>query len=187
MPTKRDCATPKQKKWGRFSLTPPKRGDAKGEAAPLLPSQNQDPDVEAEQPFVPPPSSVPPPPPTEAPLNTANDEGDDASQSALSQKSKSSKSSTRSKRRKNVPDPTVEAVTAASSHIKNTIKKSIKKKFEGPRKRVPLLLLDIVRSLVGLSSLMMLGMQLVPLFGGLKNGDDSELSLGLQVVVRYAS
>jgi hypothetical protein len=77
----------------------------------------------------------------------------------------------------------VEAVTAASSHIKNTIKKSIKKKFDGPRKGILHMLLDIVRLLAGLSSLMMLGMQLAPFFAGLKKGDD-DFSFGLQVAVR---
>jgi hypothetical protein len=173
-----------QPKWswglGRSSTT----GSANKETTPLLASQSSQADDDSQRPLAPPPSSAPPPPPTEeVPLKS--DGADDTSQSALSQKSKSSKSSSRSKRRKNAPDPTVEAVTAASSHIKNTIKKSIKKKFDGPRKPVLHVLLDIVRLLAGLSSLMMLGMQAVPLFGGLKKGEDSEFSFGLQVAVRY--
>ena len=172
----------KARSWGlgRNSST---AESATGESTPLLPAQSgEDPNAKSHQPLAPPPSSAPPPPPT-ATLKISDGGADDTSQSVLSQKSKSSKSSYRSKRRKNVPDPTVEALTAAPSHIKNTIKKSIKKKFEGPKKCVLHVLLDIVRLLSGLSSLLMLGMQGFPLFGGLKN-DKDEFSFGLQIAVR---
>lgn len=160
-------------------------GSAEGESTPLLPASkmsqsSQDPVSESQhEPRAPPPSSAPPPPPKDDSLKSSNDP-DDTSQSQQSQKSKST---ARSKRRKNTPDPTIEAATAAATHIKKTITKSIKKKFEGPRKGVLHVLLDLLRLLAGLSSAMMLGMQVVPLFG-LKRGDDSEIVFGLQVAVR---
>ena len=171
----------KKQRWGlgRNSST---ANSATGESTPLLQS-GEDPKSKSYQPLAPPPSSDPPPPPTTSAQKISDGGADDTSQSALSQKSKSSKSSYRSKRRKNVPDPTVEALTAAPSHIKNTIKKSIKKKFEGPKKCILHVLLDVVRLLSALSSLMMLGMQAFPLFGGLKN-DKDEFSFGLQIAVR---
>jgi hypothetical protein len=154
-----------------------------GESTPLLASSSSHSRGPNTEPLAPPPSSAPPPPPPPdvAPLKADNT--DDTSQSALSSKSKSS---SRSKRRKNVPDPTVKAVTAAHSHIKNTVKKAIKKKFEGPRKSIFHMLLDVIRLVAALSSLMMLGMQIAPLIVGLKKGDGeySEFDFGLQVAVR---
>ena len=170
-----------------------------GESTPLISSQSSHevPITESREPLAPPPSSAPPPPPTTVTTTTATTEpfasinsavtDDSQSQSALSRQSKNSKASVSSKykHRKNVPDPTVEAVSAASSHIRNKIKKTIKKKFEGPRKKCLHVVLDIVRMLASLSSFMMLGMQAYPLFAGLeKKGDDGEFSFGLQVAVR---
>jgi hypothetical protein len=169
-------SNPESKGWnwafGRTSTSSSSSKGEKGETTPLLePAKSQ------HEPLAPPPSSAPPPPPDAVPKSDAQD---DTSQSAISSKSISS---TKSKRRKNAPDPTVESITAAHSHIKKTISKTIKKKFEGPRKSIFHILLDLVRLLAGLSSVMMLGMQVVPMFN-MERGEDSEIVFGLQVAVR---